>query len=263
MSERITASSPWWGAVSLDERRRWSGRLGPFEMWLNLQGGEVTIAHRHGPDPLQVGRGRASAAEPPEDAEWLRCPTSQSALELSPALADRPIVVRPEVPLRLLPGDSTELRISTPLWLRLDAGLPAHRLLDVPTFRPSDTWFGPSPREGELCYASRTRARLAAASEGLTTTRAHTLLALTNGGSDSLLVDRINLPVPRLGLYLGDGGLLWTDGLSVARQPGEELVEVSIQRGLPPRLAGARRVAEPRNPEHGNVFVRAMTSLLG
>ena len=50
--------------------------------------------------------------------------------------------------------------VSTPLWVRVDVHDPPQFLQEIPVIRPSDTWFGPSTREGELGYAGRTHGRL-------------------------------------------------------------------------------------------------------
>ncbi len=252
-----------WGEIPLDDAGGWSGRIGPLELWLTASAGDVAAAWMQGPDPLAEGWVHGPGAEPPAGAQRRRIATSRAPLRLLPALADRAVVVRPEVPLHLPPGERAELLISTPLWVQLCAGDPPQVVLDVPAFRPSDTWFGPSPRSGEICYASRTRARVRAAAATSTPARAHSVLTLRNEGEDVLPVERISLPVPRLGLY-GDGeGMIWTDALSLARQPGEGMAEVTIHRGPPPGVPDARRIAEPRNPDHRNVFARAVWSLLG
>ncbi len=81
-------------------------------------------------------------------------------LELRPALADRPVVSSPVTAVHLSPGVKVTIFVSSPAWIVASTANPDVVLLDVPHQRPSDTWFGPSTWEGELCYAVRTRARL-------------------------------------------------------------------------------------------------------
>lgn len=255
--------TPWWGTVPRGKARSWSGALGPLRLWLASGEGEHTLAWKQGADPLEGGRSDRADVEPDEDWERARFVTREARLTITPALADRAVVVRPELPLRLAPGDDASLIVSTPVWVQVSAGDPAQLLLEVPSHRPSDTWFGPSPRVGELCYASRTRARLEAKASTSTFARAHTTLTLANRGRDVLLVERINLPVPRLALYEAADGMLWTQCLSVVRNEGGELAQVTIGLGPPAKAASARLVAEPRNEDSRNVFARAVSSLLG
>lgn len=255
---------PWWGSVPREQESSWSGALGPLRLWLTSPEGEHTLAWHQGPNPLDPGRTEGGGGEAGEECERARFVTAAARLVLAPALADRPVVVRPEAPLYLAPGEEARLLVSTPVWVQVTLGEPAHLLLEVPSFRPSDTWFGPSPREGELCYASRTRALLETdASAPSTFARPRSTLTIGNRGEDVLLVERINLPVTRLALYEADDGMLWTESLSVVRSGGDELAEMTILRGPPARVADARRVAEPRNPDSRSVFARAVSSLLG
>lgn len=245
------------------EASAWSGALGPLRLWLASGAGEHTLTWKQGVDPLDGGRTDGGIGEPDGDCERARFVTQQPRLVLTPALADRPVVVRPELPLRLAPGETATLIVSTSVWVQVMAGEPAQLLLEVPSYRPSDTWFGPSPRVGELCYASRTRARLEANASTPTFARARTALTLENRGVEVLLVERISLPVPRLALYEARDGMLWTEALSVVRDEAAGVAEVTIRRGAPPSQASAQRVAEPRNPDSRNVFARAVSSLLG
>ena len=254
---------PWWGALSLNRQGRWTGSLGPLRLWIDVSPGQYTIEWHQGSDPLEPGRSTGASGQAPDDAERVRIVTSDPSPRLRPALADRPVVVRPESPLHVAPGDTATLLVSSPVWVQVTAGEPSRVLLDVPSFRPSDTWFGPTPRVGELCYASRTRARLRHRASSPTHARAHTELDIVNEGEDVLIVERISLPVPRLALYEAPDGVLWTEGLSVLRPAGDELAEVTIQRGPPSNLLESHRAAEPRSGDPRSVFARAVSSLLG
>ena len=253
----------WWGSVPRGTASSWSGALGPLQLWLASGDGEHTLAWRQGADPLEGGRTDGGSGEPDEDCERARFVTEQPRLVLTPALADRPVVVRPELPLHLAPGEAATLLVSTSVWVQVVVGDPAQLLMELPSYRPSDTWFGPSPRVGELCYASRTRARLEAKASTATFARARSALTIENRGGEVLLVERISLPVPRLALYEASDGMLWTEALSVVRDEAAAVAEVTIRRGPPTQQPSARRVAEPRNPDSRNVFARAVSSLLG
>jgi len=49
-----------------------------------------------------------------------------------------------EQPLGVPPGEQASVYVSSPLWVRIETGKPAKLLCELPTFRPSDTWFGPN-----------------------------------------------------------------------------------------------------------------------
>lgn len=253
-------TTPWWGPRPDGP---WSCSLGPFRLWATSEDGEHLLAWSRGDDPLQEGRAATLDDAAPDDADTARFVCDAGSLQLHPALADRAVVVRPEAPLFLGPGGEVTFLVSTPVWVQARLEGAGKALWEAPSFRPSDTWFGPTPREGELCYASRTRARLERAASPATHARAATALTLINQGADATRIDRVSLPMPRLALYEDGDGLLWTETLTVTRSTGGELAEVTLGRGDPPRCVGGTRIAEPRSADRDNVFTRAVSSLLG
>lgn len=177
-----------------------------------------------------------------------------TTLQLEPQLADRAVVSRPLVPTELPPRHSVTLLISTPLWVRLRSA--AHTLAELPTTRLSDTWFGPSTRVGELCYAAQTRARLRLENTADSPFRALTPVTITNSGDDNLKLDRVNVPVTHLSLYC-DADRFWTAAISITRERNLVSARVQIDDHAPAQCGGAHKIAEPRRPVRGGVLERA------
>src|SRR5690606_5680646 len=117
---------------------------------------------------------------------------------------------------------------------------------------PSDTWFGPSTREGELGYAARTNARLDLEQMRPRPSRAVTKVVVRNVGDDNLRIERLNLPVPQLSLFVNRQGLIWTNSITVERDRLGALAKVTTSR-RPPEEAGnlkeltGARVHDDRN----------------
>ena len=240
-------------------------RVGPLRLWLQASPGELTLALERGDDPLEPGvEGPCEGPPTPEGAERHRFAVLRdpAGVTLRPALPDRPVVVRPESPLHLPPGMEASLSVSLPTWFRLELDWLKAPLLDLPAWRPSDTWFGPSVRVGELCYASRSRALLAHPEGPPPPARARCRVRLRNLAEDELLVERICVPVPRLGLYRS-GGALYAGSLDLVRQASGSQAEVSLHRGAPEGLVAPELLTPPRQPDHHNIFVRALGALLG
>lgn len=242
-------------------------RIGPLTFWVQRLEKEWRLAWQEDPgdaegEALDVDR-RSQA--PPETVNRERVASHRvgERLVVCPRLADRPVVIRPETRFRIAPQGEVELYVGTSLWVRLETSAPAIRLLDVPTQRPSDSWFGPSNTDGELCYAGRTAARLNARNLPASPIWALTRVHLRNRADDDLLLERLNLPVPHLALFAGDGGRLWTQTVRVDRGSDGKLAEVRIEDEAPPEAAGARRLAAPRLEMPRNVFSRALGALLG
>ena len=155
------------------------------------------------------------------------------------------------------PGSTAHLYIGSPLWMQVRVG--EYVAVDQPVFRPSDTWFGPSTTEGELCYASVTSARTERLAGPITHARLFTELTVHNHGKQPLQVDRVSLPMQSLAVYAGADGRLWTASVAVTWRDDSALVAVALNTAAP---EGAKRVAEPRAHEQSTLS-RALGLLLG
>jgi hypothetical protein len=179
-------------------------------------------------------------------------------LELRPLLADLPVIVRPSSALHVPAKQKTTLYVTTVVWLRAfnDGSL----LLDMPVFRPSDTWFGPDTVSGELCYASRTQARTRVEALAQLPHRAVTPVVISNDAETALQVEQLRVPVPFLSLYAASDGRLWTNGITLTR--GADSTEASLELlGSESLPSGCSRLAEPRDDAPNRSLVRAFSRL--
>ena len=187
---------------------------------------------------------------------------TEASLEVRPALADRPVVVRPEEPLFVLSGETVTLFVSTPLWLQVFAGDDAQLLTEIPSYRPSDSWFGPNTREGEICYATATLGRVRLESVPRRLHRAITPVVIRNRSGESLPIDRIRIPVTYLSLFEDRSGYLWTESTRFDKVAGNELAALHISKGAPTYAPDAQRITGPRESHDRSVFVRTFSSLI-
>ncbi len=254
----------WWGDISLDNDHVGCCRIGPLTLTIQRIGSEWQVAtERDDTDPDVTEASLSLCAEHPLPAcDFQRLVFTEPATRafLSPALADRAVVSRPAHPLLLAPGEQTTLYVHAPLWLQLRARDTGKPLLDIAIAQLSDTWFGLSTREGELCYASHTRARLQLDAITVRAHRAITPVRLNNQGSDPLKLDKINLPQPYLTLYLADNGL-WTDPVELTRNAAGEMNPVHISTGVPPEAPNGEPVCAPRSVAERGGFLSSFTAL--
>lgn len=288
MDRTATTSDSWWGELQLapGDTRRW--RIGPLTLWLTRLAHELQVAHASDDDPLE---GQLEAAVPcapeevPDDASRMRFAFSGRGgrLRLQPLLAERAVVVHPESPLLLPPGENATLFVSSPVWLALQFGAPPRTLLELPSLRPSDTWFGPDTRVGELCYAMKTAGRLSLDELPLRPHRAITPVRIRNRAPDALLLERLKVPLPYLSLYRR-GGRLWTNHLTLVREQDGDLAALQLGRGAPeeagtlapekspeprpetgpaagPEADRAERLAPPREAAGSSMVLRAFSRL--
>jgi hypothetical protein len=258
---------PWWGRfdVPLGDTRHF--RIGPCALWIERRPRELRITRKQYGDPLDAALVVDSTQEPvPQDpdldAQRYASSGRATTITLQPALADRPVVVRTAEPFHVLGDDEAMLYLTTPLWIRMSAGEAHEKLLfDIPAQRPSDTWFGRNTRDGQLCYAGTTTAKLNLQELVRRPNRAVTQLRIVNQARTPLMLDRISLPAPALSLHEGHDHRLWTEPVEVTREldgaiRGVTIVRLSIAEGAPVPLSG------PRDDDPGNLFLRAFKALL-
>ena len=276
-SARSAPATPWWGDDALPVQHMHHWRLGALQSWMMRAEHEWRIAWEVGRDPLNeahehegplpIDEAHFSWKSPPPAYTLHRYSMQNTApaFALHPVLADRALVVRPEHPISIVPGEAITLFVSTPLWVRITVHESAQQLVEMPTVRLSDTWFGPSTREGELCYAARTTGRLHLDNVPRRLHRAITPLRIRNQARDTLLLERVQVPTPHLALYETDDAVLWTQALTLEREANrttsDPAAAVHIRSGAPPEAEGATRLTNPREPLRRNLFVSTFSAV--
>ena len=260
--------NPWWGLRDLNGEGCGRFRLGSLNLWVFQLSREWRLAWTlegllagELPEEPQV----SWDDEPPPHAEIRRVAveSSEPVVGLWPRLADRSVVSRPETPLTLPAQASVDLFVSTPLWLAVESVEPKNVLLEVPTRQLTNTWFGASARDGELGYAARTRARLVLDNQRVSPFRALSKITVRNHDEGALQIERINLPVRSLALFIDKDGGLWTPSLTVESRRDGRPAEVRIEREPPPEAKGAEELCKARDPEPRNYLARAYNALIG
>ncbi|MBN2495499.1 MAG: DUF432 domain-containing protein [Deltaproteobacteria bacterium] len=258
----------WWGdyRIARGTTARW--RIGPLTLWVQRLPGEWRMATEAGGDPLDSGLAFEQSVEVDDLAQ--RESTRRFALgqdsdriSLSARLADRAIVTRSEKPLSVPAGEEVQLFVSSPVWIRIEAGEPARFIDEMPIHRPSDTWFGPNSQHGELCYASTSSHRLRLEEVPIRPHRATTSVRVQNRAGSILSLDRLQVPVERLCLYVSKDGRLWTDDVIYTRRE-EDLASLAMRsREEDASGLAAVKIAEPRRAAGGHIALRAFSSIFG
>ncbi len=267
---KVSNAAKWWGRCTIEERgaKRW--RLGPTSIWISRSRAEWRVFHHTDDNALDSSLEIAVPVDPnslpgSDSATLERFATAAagSSLTLSPALADRPIVTKPHEPFYIAPGDTIPIHVSSPLWIVVAFGSSVRAAVELPAYRPSDTWLGPNTREGEFCYATRTTCRLVLDELPTRPHRATTTISINNATEEPLLLERLSVPVTRLSLYAAPDGRLWTEDIRLSRDDIDDgLADLEITPGPPRAARSATHVSAPREPEDGSRLVRAFNALL-
>ena len=189
---------------------------------------------------------------------------TEETLIISPSLADRSIVARPASKLNIPSGEEIELYVSTPLWFTVKPKSKSAAIADIPFWRPSDSWFGPTTMEGELCYAKYTDAKVSLSKLEIRHHRAVTPVLIKNEHDEMLTIERINLPAPFLTLYADKQQQFWSDKIEITHHSDTQKAGLRL-RNHPPEQLGedAEIVSIARLSSHESHFVRSIKSLLG
>jgi hypothetical protein len=257
----------WHGRFRIEQGGAGFWQVGPGRLWACRMQHEWRLALEAGEDPLTdqvcavvpwTGDG------PPEDVSFRRFAFGRSSevIWLKPRLPDRHMVFTPEGPFMLPAGESAMLYVSSPLWIEVQVGEPPCKLLEGALFRPSDTWFGPSTTEGELCYAARTAARFSLDGLPLRPHRAVSVVQLRNSSASMLSLLKLKLPVPHMSIYEGGDGNFWTEMVTLERDSDGDLAAVKLGKGPPPQSREATRLVGPRVGTGKGMLMRAFSSLL-
>lgn len=265
---RGAGQATWWGEFPLEAGTWGHWRIGPLALWVGRTEHDWQIAYARGDDPfgdemqidvpVDLQRSPISA-----DAERHRTAftSASGVLELRPILADRRVVARPDTTFSIPSRQQVSVFVTSAVWIRLGCGPQKERLLEVPTWRASDTWFGDN-RSGFLCYATRTTMRLDVDELPPRPHRAVTPVLIDNQGTNALNIERISLPMPNLSVFASPAGSLWTERLHLTRKDDVELAHVHIETDKPP-MPGAVRLGEPREAGEDNLLSRVFTGLFG
>ena len=187
--------------------------------------------------------------------------TNQDKLQFRPRLANRSIVAKPYMPVFLPSQQTVTIYISTPIWLAIFLEGHKQPLLELPTYKLSDTWFGPKPHIGELSYASRFSGRIDLSALPKRASRIITPVKITNNGNDNLKLEKISIPCDYLTVYCNKNNELWTQTLSILREVDQKKTQVSIEKALHPALESAKKIGEPRVADQSRLLSKTIDML--
>jgi hypothetical protein len=262
--------SNWWGQYSLDVNQIALWEIGPLKLSIQRQTDEWQIAYEPMPDidpdttnwQFQPSTPDIGTLDYTNSARYASGETDE-AMWLRPLLADRALVARPVTPLYVPAGETAIIFVRSPLWLRIEVGDPLVSLQEVPILRPSDTWFGPTTMEGELCYASQTYARFNLENLPIGPHHAVTQVTIKNRANTQLRVERLKLPVPYLALFEAFDGHLWTQDVTMTRSRDTGMADFQIEKGPPDQAGAEKLISEARQATSITKAVYAFGALFG
>lgn len=211
----------WWGTFLVDEEQSRFFKVGHIVICLDRYNHQWHITtYREGEQPFKNFSAQSS-----------------NHIGLKPTTPDRSLLSQLERPFYISPGESALLYISSPLWIRIEAGDPPILLDETPTETLMDTWFGKNTLEGELCYANQTYCSSHLDELPRDITRIITPITLENRSRETLLLKELKIPLPYLSIYKDKQNYLWTEQLTV-QQEDLNNIDTLVLKGSPTMVEG-------------------------
>lgn len=260
-SQQVT---PWWGTFNFDHTHSKIWQIGPLTMIVRCLYDEWLISYERREVFEDSDISITDTDVLPETlAELSRYVFRKTTgiLNITPLLADRSVVSRPLTPFNLTAGEEVTLYVGSPLWLELTAGSNRKKLGEICIQRPSDTWFGTSTREGELCYATTSRCRINLHDTPERIHRAITPVTICNNADTTLSVERLILPSPMLSIFKSSDGLLWTSSVKLIREKDGDMAALKVTHKPPAEADNAVVLSKPRIATEKGILIRAFNAV--
>jgi hypothetical protein len=169
------------------------------------------------------------------------------------------LIVRPEMPICLMPKQSVQLFIGVPVWLGISFGSMPGQDLDVPTMVLSNSWFG-AFTEGELCYALKTTAKTNPRDLLPSAHRAVFPLEVRNTSQEKLSFERLCIRPQYVNVFQGDTRLWTSKGRATYR--GEENWSRIVYSTVAPGFDNATRLlGKARDAIHRGAILQTFDQL--
>jgi hypothetical protein len=245
-----------WKPHSIKQDESLEIELGALRAWIHRGKRDWHIAHEIGSEDdngfhLSVTNGLFDP-----DRDWRRWILDEKIdqLQLKPLLPDRPLIVRPEMPMCLMPRETALLFLGIPVWLGITFGTKREQAVEIPTAVLSNSWFG-SFTEGELCYAIKTRARQHQEDLLPNGSRVVFPLEVRNASNEKLKFERLCIRPQNLNIYQGSTRLWTNKGRASYR--GEENWSRIVYASRPPEYdQAARLLGKAREPVHRGTIMQ-------
>lgn len=229
----------FWQPVEIKDKTYYSSRIGLLRISLVKELNELKISESFIPEEEKMKEDWEGIIKPlkldevQDSTAWKRWFVSETdrTIKFSPILPNRPVVVRPESQIQILPGNKALFYVSIPVSLRISIS-DEKVLTEIPTQILSNTWFG-EPFEGELCYAVKSQAISNLKERKVKAYTAICPISIENQSARNFVFQRLSIHTEFLGVYEG-AKHLWTNQIDVKLEGDEQRSVIDISETAPP-----------------------------
>ena len=220
----------WWGSFIIEEEQSRFFKIGDIVLCLDRYDREWHItSYREGEQPFKTFAAQAS-----------------NEIVLKPTLPNRALLTKLDRPFYIPMGETLLIYISSPVWIRIEAGKPPILLDEIGTETLADTWFGRNTLEGELCYAGASYCSPRLDELPRHTTRVTSPIRIANRSKGTLVLNELKIPLTDLSIYTDSQNHLWTEQLNIY-QEDQYSHETIVIKGPPKGLKNLKLISPARS----------------
>lgn len=251
-----------WNRIKIGTGEVLRSQIGPLLFWFRKTEDEMHIAFERLPEPdtvVDVAGPAAVNGVESEALDWGRWIVGADAntVQMLPIMPDRPVVVHPELPVKIPTGHEALFFVSIPVWVRVLIGEKKPiELCEVPVLILSNTWYGDT-MSGRLCYSLRSRARREIKDSEPNPSRAVCPVKVRNTSPRQLDIERLCVRVIHLKTYSGDKNL-WTNGITITFRGEDQVAKIDYSNERPAFEPIGEMLSQARIPIKESVLKRGM-----
>jgi hypothetical protein len=248
-----------WNEITIKDKKILHVEFGPLDLWINNSDfdGEWLIGKSYTSSPRSERFNALPEDQAPEGLEWGRWISGDSdpVIKLSPAMPDRPVIIRPEIPVTMLPGQLSTLFMEIPVFVKVSIGKNNLDMCEIPSVILSNSWFG-SFTEGEQCYSIRTPARRSHNSIGKFPNQVICPIEIANKSEEKLNFNHLCVQVEYLDIYQGDNHM-WSNLGSVSYRGEDQWSNVVFNRKEPQYDNAKKIIGKSRKQVKSGIFLKS------
>ena len=204
-------------SILLEDNETSYFRIGKLNLWLRRRHSDWLLNYQHDDVRIRKAPEEPTAVDDMEESTWQRWAFNDQndTVLIESVMPDRPLVVRPIIPLSIHPKTSVNFLVRVPLWIAVKIKNPKANILlkELPSEILSDTWFG-TPFEGELCYALKSPAARSMEELKREGFFAISQVTISNNSPEILPVSKFTIRVDYLSIYESEN-MKWANDVVV------------------------------------------------
>ncbi|MBN2737030.1 MAG: DUF432 domain-containing protein [Spirochaetales bacterium] len=247
----------FWKSHHISDDKLYYARIGALEIWIKRYLDDWYIAYERGEHKNDVVE-LTTLSEEKIGLDWTRWVINarNDMITFKPVMPDKPVIVRPEISINLVPGNEGKFYINLPLWVRFEVGEREPIVLtEIPIRIHSKTWYGDTS-SGELCYSLRSMVRKKHDDLEPSPTSAVCSVTLQNKSKSELKFERICLNVQHLAIYANEKALCTTH-LYISFKGEDNVGQVSFARSHSDFIKNCRLLTLPRKALDRNILTQS------